>query len=70
MVLLLDIAVACPTSPVNLTQAEDTFGIIGDHYKENIQCSWKIQVETAKVSTVTQNVYNKLYTKYSPQNYF
>ena len=53
MVLLLDVAVVCPTSPVDLTQAEGTFGITGDQYKENTQCSWKIQVETAKVSTVT-----------------
>jgi len=53
MILFLDGVAPCPANPVILTQAKGTFGISGSQYKDNMRCSWKIQVEATKVSTVT-----------------
>ena len=44
-----------------LTEAEGRFGITEAEYINNMQCSWKIQVESGKVSRITLSKF-ALYT--------
>ena len=40
----------CESSPVTLLGPSGSFGIDEDHYKNNMNCGWKIVVEADRVS--------------------
>ena len=43
----------CHGSPVELTEAEGTFGISSSQYENNMRCGWTIRVDPSKVSNFT-----------------